>query len=108
MLADKVSVLGTRTVQTLMRRMASNTADQAIDVTNSECRIIVIVQVTTSSLSKHSVTALLHESRIVKVKTTENIQYTVDNANTRVRRVRSHFRARLWSPLVLSHKDFVR
>ena len=35
------------------------------------------------------------------VKKTERIQYAVDNANTKVVRVKSHFRARLWSPLVL-------
>jgi hypothetical protein len=36
----------------------------------------------------------------------EKIQYTVFNANMEVVMVKSHFRDRLWSPLVLfHHKD---
>jgi hypothetical protein len=88
-----------------MRKISFNIIDQANDVRNSESCISVIKQETASSLPKHPVTALLHESRNVKVKTTETIQYTVDNANTKVMRARSHFRARLWSPLVLFHGD---
>jgi len=90
---------------TLMRRMSFSNIDQVIDVRNSESSISVIKQETVLSLPKHPVTVLLHESRNVKVKTTERIQYTVDNANTKVMRARSHFRARLWSPLVLFHDE---
>jgi len=88
-----------------MRRMPLTITDQASDVMNFESDISVIKQETASSLPKQPVTALLHESRNVKVKTTERIQYMVDNANRKVMRARSHFRARLWSPLVLLHGE---
>jgi hypothetical protein len=88
-----------------MRRISSNIIDQAADVRNFECTILVIKQAAASSLPKHPVIALFHESRNVKVKTMENIQYAVDSANTKVMRARSHFRARLWSPLVLLAKN---
>ena len=39
------------------------------------------------------------------MKTTERIQYAVDNADKKMMRARSHFRARLWSPLVLFHGE---
>jgi hypothetical protein len=84
-----------------MRRIPSNITDQFSVVRNSEPDILVIKQETASSLPRHPVTALLHTSRIVKVKTMEKMQCMVDNANMKVLRARSHFRARLWSPLVL-------
>jgi hypothetical protein len=37
------------------------------------------------------------------METTETIQYKVVSANMEVVIARSHFRARVWSPLVLSH-----
>ena len=88
-----------------MRRMSFNITDQVTDVRNPESRISMIKQGTALSLLKHPVTPLLHESRNVKGKTTERIQYMVDNANMKVMRARSHFRARLWSPLVLFHGE---
>jgi hypothetical protein len=84
-----------------MRNMWLDITDQVSDVRNFESDILVIKQETALSLPKHPVTALFHESRNVKVKKTERIQYMVDNANMKVMRARSHFRARLWSPLVL-------
>jgi hypothetical protein len=78
-----------------MRRMSLNITDKVRDVMNSESDISVIKQETASSLPKHPVTALLHESRNINVKTMERIQYMVDNANTKVMRASSHFRARL-------------
>jgi radical SAM superfamily enzyme len=59
----------------------------------------------TVSLPKHSVTALPNESRDAKVTMTERIQFAVDNANVKVVRARSHFRAWLRSPLVLFHNE---
>jgi hypothetical protein len=84
-----------------MRKMWLDITDQFSDMWKFESDISVIKQETASSLPKHPVTALLHESRSVKVKRTERIQCTVDNANIKVMRAKSHFRARLWSPLVL-------
>jgi hypothetical protein len=84
-----------------MRRMWLDITSQFINVRNFESDISVIKQETASSLPKHPVTALLHESRNLKVRTTEMIQCKVDNANMKVMRAKSHFLARLWSPLVL-------
>ena len=70
----------------------------------SECSL-GIRQEAASSLSKHPATVLPKESSNANVKTTERIQYTVDNANTKEVRARRHFRARLWSPLVLLHGE---
>jgi hypothetical protein len=46
---------------------------------------------------------VFHKSTSRNVKTTKPIQYVVVSANMEVVMARSHFRARLWSPLVLSH-----
>jgi hypothetical protein len=92
------------TVLTLIRRMSSNNVDQgAADLRKATS--LGIRQEIASSLPKHAVAVLLHQSRNTKVNTTERIQYTVVNVNTKVVRARSHFRARLWSPLVLFHHE---
>jgi hypothetical protein len=44
-------------------------------------------------------------SRTGKMATADTIQYTVDNANMEVIIARSHFRDRVWSPLVLFHQE---
>jgi len=41
----------------------------------------------------------------IKVMTTDMIQYMDDNANMVMVTVKSHFRDRVWSPLVLLHHE---
>jgi hypothetical protein len=85
-----------------MKRMLPNISNQRpTDRRKSLLAFLERKQETVSMLPEHPVAVLFHKSSIVNVKRTERIQYTVDNTNTTVVRVRSHFRARLWSPLVL-------
>jgi hypothetical protein len=54
----------------------------------------------------HAMILLLHKLMDRNMTAVEKIQYTVVSANMEVVIVKSHFRARLWSPLVLfHHKD---
>jgi hypothetical protein len=71
-------------------------------------RIGILLRMQKEALSWpwHAMILLLHESMDRNVTAVEKIQYTVVSANMEVVMVKSHFRARLWSPLVLfHHKD---
>ena len=90
------------TVLTLTRRMSSNIDCQdAAEIPISVPTISRPKQPKALSLPKHVMILLLNESKSRKVKTTETIQYRVDNANMEVVKARSHFCVRLRSPLVL-------
>jgi hypothetical protein len=88
-----------------MRRMGNIACKGTAGVRNSEFSL-EMRQEAESSLLKHPVTVLSKPSSNANVNTTERIKYTVDAANTKVVRARSHFRARLWGPLVLFHGEY--
>jgi hypothetical protein len=89
-------------VLTFMKRTLLTIPSHAI-VRGQIIGILLLMQKEALSWPWHAMILLLHESMDRSVTAVEKIQYTVVSANIEVVMVKSHFRARLWSPLVLFH-----
>src|SRR5580693_2080718 len=88
-------------VLTLTRRMSSKIGSRG----HRGAAIIWAMQTEASTWPSHALTLLFHKSTTKNVRTIHTIQYTVDKAKVEVMMARSHFRGRLWIPLVLYHHD---